>query len=197
MSALTVHKSKLEAVYRSDHARIQHFFEEIAFVDGQHVCNIAFFFKDDVLFFGGESNFLITLCTFIYLFFQREREIMGKSLDSTIGFSEKCLSVSFWKDVLGITIISFLFFSFSFLFFFSFFLPPLPFPSLSFPLNLSPSLDSYVLKYGGSMMAYTIIIPSIYGNWRNLSGHDATQHYLEATTLLLGLGNAVKDIMTR
>eukprot|EP00008_Paramoeba_atlantica_P007294 CAMPEP_0201499624 /NCGR_PEP_ID=MMETSP0151_2-20130828/77019_1 /ASSEMBLY_ACC=CAM_ASM_000257 /TAXON_ID=200890 /ORGANISM="Paramoeba atlantica, Strain 621/1 / CCAP 1560/9" /LENGTH=507 /DNA_ID=CAMNT_0047892107 /DNA_START=249 /DNA_END=1772 /DNA_ORIENTATION=- len=122
LSRMVIEQRKLEASYQTDHSRISHFFEEIAFVDGE----------------------------------AREREIFEGSLDKLVDHGSKSLFVHFWKDL----------------------------------------LDSYVLKYGGSMMAYTIIIPSVYCNWAGVSGHDATQHYLEATTLLLGLGNAVKDIMT-
>jgi len=54
--------------------------------------------------------------------------------------------------------------------------------------------DSYVMKYGGSMMAYTVVIPSVFVNWKRMNSQQAMQHYLTATTMLLGLGNALKDI---
>eukprot|EP01126_Amoeba_proteus_P053651 TRINITY_DN6552_c0_g2_i9.p1 TRINITY_DN6552_c0_g2~~TRINITY_DN6552_c0_g2_i9.p1 ORF type:complete len:457 (-),score=98.22 TRINITY_DN6552_c0_g2_i9:35-1405(-) len=56
-------------------------------------------------------------------------------------------------------------------------------------------LDNYVMKYGGTMMAYSAIIPSVFINWKNMNSQQATQHYITSTTMLLSLGNALKDIL--
>jgi len=56
-------------------------------------------------------------------------------------------------------------------------------------------IDGYVMKYGGSMMAYTAVVPSIFENWKKMNSQQAVQHYLTVTTMLLGLGNALKDII--
>lgn len=51
------------------------------------------------------------------------------------------------------------------------------------------------MKYGGTMMAYSAIIPSVFVNWKGMNSQQATQHYITATTMLLSLGNALKDIL--
>uniref|UniRef100_A0A6B2L0G9 ABC transporter domain-containing protein n=1 Tax=Arcella intermedia TaxID=1963864 RepID=A0A6B2L0G9_9EUKA len=56
-------------------------------------------------------------------------------------------------------------------------------------------IDGYVMKYGGSMMAYCAVIPSVFVNWKQMNSQQSVQHYLTVTTMLLGLGNALKDIM--
>jgi len=56
-------------------------------------------------------------------------------------------------------------------------------------------LDTYVLKYGGMMLAYSLIIPSVFYNWTKMDSHSITQHYIQNTTLLTMLGNAIKDVL--
>jgi ABC-type uncharacterized transport system fused permease/ATPase subunit len=56
-------------------------------------------------------------------------------------------------------------------------------------------IDGYVMKYGGTMCAYSAIIPSVYINWKGMTTQQATQHYLTATNMLLSLGTSLKDII--
>lgn len=56
-------------------------------------------------------------------------------------------------------------------------------------------MDSYIMKYGGSMCAYSCIIPSVYVNWAGMTNQQAMGHYLTITSMLLTLGNALKDVI--
>jgi hypothetical protein len=51
------------------------------------------------------------------------------------------------------------------------------------------------MKYGGTMCAYSCIIPSVYVNWTGMSNQQAMGHYLTITSMLISLGNALKDVI--
>lgn len=55
-------------------------------------------------------------------------------------------------------------------------------------------IDSYVLKYGSLMCAYSAVIPSVYLGWKERTDMEATEHYITTSTLLGSLGGAVKDV---
>eukprot|EP00463_Aulacantha_scolymantha_P001246 TRINITY_DN1893_c0_g1_i2.p1 TRINITY_DN1893_c0_g1~~TRINITY_DN1893_c0_g1_i2.p1 ORF type:complete len:436 (-),score=81.47 TRINITY_DN1893_c0_g1_i2:2-1246(-) len=54
-------------------------------------------------------------------------------------------------------------------------------------------LDSYVLKYGAAMVAYSVLIPSTYFGSED-NQQIITSRYLSSTSLLLALGKAMQDI---
>jgi len=59
-------------------------------------------------------------------------------------------------------------------------------------------MDSYVVKYGGSMMAYSMLIPAIYLGHSKYSSKSAShimQYYLTCTHLLVALGGACKNLV--
>ena len=59
-------------------------------------------------------------------------------------------------------------------------------------------LDSYSVKYGGTMMAYTMLLPTVYLGMRgmaNADGFEITGYYLTATQLLINLGTACKHLV--
>ena len=53
---------------------------------------------------------------------------------------------------------------------------------------------SYLLKYGGAMTAFSMLIPNAYVNEGSSSSEDGTANYLLRSTLLMSLANAVKDL---
>jgi len=56
-------------------------------------------------------------------------------------------------------------------------------------------LNSYVLKYGGAMCAYSVLIPPVYfSNPDSFSSEMITANYLADSSLLLALANAIKDL---
>ena len=55
-------------------------------------------------------------------------------------------------------------------------------------------LNTYVLKYGGAMCAFSMLIPSVYMDRSNKSGQQITSEYLSQSSLLGALANAVKDL---
>ena len=55
-------------------------------------------------------------------------------------------------------------------------------------------LNTYVLKYGGAMCAFSMLIPSVYMDTTNKSGQQITSEYLSQSSLLGALANAVKDL---
>jgi len=55
-------------------------------------------------------------------------------------------------------------------------------------------LNTYVLKYGGAMCAFSMLIPSVYMDTTNKSGKQITADYLSQSSLLGALANAVKDL---
>lgn len=119
-SRMVMKKQELEGKFRADHARVVHFSEEIAFVEGA----------------------------------KRESVLCDRTFNKLKSHISDTLMTHLWTDV----------------------------------------VDSYTMKYGGLMMAYTAIIPSVYLDWKKMTSHQATQHYLVSSTLLASLGNALKDI---
>lgn len=55
------------------------------------------------------------------------------------------------------------------------------------------SLNSYVLKYGAAMVAYSVMIPSTYFGTETDS-RKITRHYVSSTSLLISFGKALKSI---
>ena len=58
-------------------------------------------------------------------------------------------------------------------------------------------LDQYAVKYGGSMMAFVMMLPAVYLNQGNLGRMDSvevTGYYLTATQLFKALGEACKNL---
>eukprot|EP01006_Ploeotia_vitrea_P045566 TRINITY_DN66953_c8_g2_i2.p1 TRINITY_DN66953_c8_g2~~TRINITY_DN66953_c8_g2_i2.p1 ORF type:complete len:524 (-),score=280.20 TRINITY_DN66953_c8_g2_i2:144-1715(-) len=58
----------------------------------------------------------------------------------------------------------------------------------------SDILQSYVLKYGGAMMAYCALVPSTYLWSQNMTPQQVTARFLNASNLLIATGGAIKDI---
>jgi ATP-binding cassette subfamily D (ALD) long-chain fatty acid import protein len=56
------------------------------------------------------------------------------------------------------------------------------------------TLRSYILKYGGAMTAFSMLIPAAYVHESNASQEDGTANYMLRSTLLMSLANAVKDL---
>ena len=58
-------------------------------------------------------------------------------------------------------------------------------------------LDQYAVKYGGSMMAFAMMLPAVYLGRAGLANKDSielTGHYLTATQLFRALGEACKAL---
>lgn len=59
-------------------------------------------------------------------------------------------------------------------------------------------LDGYVVKYGGSMVAYSMLMPAVYLGLFGLKGKSAPEvmeYYLTSTQLFVSLGNACKHLV--
>jgi len=56
------------------------------------------------------------------------------------------------------------------------------------------TIRSYILKYGGAMTAFSMLIPAAYVHESNVSQEDGTANYMLRSTLLMSLANAVKDL---
>eukprot|EP01094_Clydonella_sp_ATCC50884_P023241 TRINITY_DN5522_c0_g2_i2.p1 TRINITY_DN5522_c0_g2~~TRINITY_DN5522_c0_g2_i2.p1 ORF type:complete len:658 (+),score=221.80 TRINITY_DN5522_c0_g2_i2:128-2101(+) len=59
-------------------------------------------------------------------------------------------------------------------------------------------LDGYVVKYGGSMVAYSMLMPAVYLGLYGLKGKSAPEvmeYYLTSTQLFVSLGNACKHLV--
>jgi ATP-binding cassette subfamily D (ALD) protein 3 len=53
-------------------------------------------------------------------------------------------------------------------------------------------LDNYLVKYGATMVAYSMLIPAVYFGLHGLKGkktEDVIQYYLTSTQLFVALGN--------
>ena len=55
-------------------------------------------------------------------------------------------------------------------------------------------VSNYVLKYGGAMCAYSILIPGVYLGDPRASESSVTAYYMSQTSLLISLANAVTDL---
>jgi len=55
-------------------------------------------------------------------------------------------------------------------------------------------VSNYVLKYGGAMCAYSILIPGVYLGDAAATESSVTAHYMTQTSLLISLANAVMDL---
>lgn len=59
-------------------------------------------------------------------------------------------------------------------------------------------LDNYIVKYGASMMAYSMLMPAIYLGLQGLKGKSSPeimQYYLTSTQLFVALGTACKHLV--
>jgi len=59
-------------------------------------------------------------------------------------------------------------------------------------------LDGYLVKYGSSMVAYSMLIPAVYLGMKGLKGKSTSaimEYYLTSTQLFIALGNACKNLV--
>ena len=64
--------------------------------------------------------------------------------------------------------------------------------------GLMSVLDTYLVKYGASMVAYSMMIPAVYLGLQGLKGKstaDIMQYYLTSTQIFLALGAACKHLV--
>ena len=64
----------------------------------------------------------------------------------------------------------------------------------SYVLSVVDVLNTYVLKYGGAMCAFSVLIPEVYFSDPNTPAHKITAHYLSNITLLQTLATEIKDM---